>query len=82
MIPPQGFRVNWPQCLWWASLVTLPPCYQGCSPLVIPCHLRGMETLLSIFTWDLPCSWLKAALLHVMGNLGFRILVDVMKVAL
>ena len=38
-----------------------------------------METLLSIFTWGLPCSWHKAALLYVMG---LRILVDAVAVAL
>ena len=41
-----------------------------------------METLLSVFTWGLPCSQLKAASLYVMGNLGLRILIDVMEVVL
>ena len=40
---------------------------------------KGMEMLLSVFTWVLPCSQLKAASLYVMGNLGLRILVDLVE---
>ena len=38
--------------------------------------------LLSILTCGLLCSQLKAASLYVMGNLGLRILVDIVEQAL
>ena len=41
-----------------------------------------MDTLGSVLIWGLPCIWLKAALLYVMGNLCFKTLVDVVEAAL
>ena len=43
---------------------------------------RGMEMLLSVFTWGLLCSWFKAALLYVVGNLGLWPPIDAVEQAL
>ena len=43
---------------------------------------RGMDTLGSVLICGLPCSWLKAVSLYVMGSLGLWVLVDVVKAVL
>ena len=43
---------------------------------------RGMDTLGRVLICSLPCSWLKAVLLYIMGSLGLSDLVDVVEEAL
>ena len=69
----------------WLWLVTPPPSIQSWSKMVIPHHcwvIGGMDTLGNFLNWGLPCSWLKAVSLYIMGNLGLKILVNVVEAVL
>ena len=54
MTPPQNSEGSQPQLMWWSvSLVTLPLCHQGQSPLVTTHHLKGEGVLRCCWAFSL-----------------------------